>query len=45
MLATQNIYVGSNTAEAGVFVQQDTLTYYIDHGAYTGRIIPPKPPQ
>ena len=45
MMATQNIYIGSDTSGAGVFVQQDTLTYYIDHGAYTGIIIPPKPPQ
>jgi len=45
MAATQNIYIGSDVSGAGVFVQQDTLTYYIDHGAYTGIIVPPKPPQ
>jgi hypothetical protein len=44
MTAVQNIYVGSNTSGAGMFVQQDTLTYYIDHGAHTGIIVPPKPP-
>jgi len=42
-VATQNIKVGSDMT-GGVFVQQDTLTYYLDQGGgHTGIIIPPKP--
>lgn len=44
MKAPQNIQVGSSSQGSGVFVQQDNLTYYIDNGAHTSIVVPPKPP-
>jgi hypothetical protein len=43
--APQSIYIGSSTSGAGRFVQSDTLTWYIDHGAHTQIVIPPLPPE
>jgi hypothetical protein len=42
--APQVIYVGSDTTGAGVLVQTDTLTYYIDQGNHTGITAPSQPP-
>ena len=44
LLVPQTIYVGSTTVLA-VQVQSDDLTYYIDHGAHTSIVTPPRPPQ
>ncbi len=40
----QSIYVGSSDTGAGVLVQTDILTYYIDQGKHTS-ITSPDPPQ
>jgi hypothetical protein len=44
-MVQQTIYVGSDTAGAGVVAQTDFLTYYLDQGADTSIVLPPPPPQ
>jgi hypothetical protein len=44
-MVRQTIYVGSDTAGAGVVAQTDFLTYYLDQGADTTIVLPPPPPQ
>jgi hypothetical protein len=40
----QTIRVASATAGAGVLVQTDTQTYYIDQGNHTNVVVPSQPP-
>jgi hypothetical protein len=41
----QNQFVGSSTTGNGVFVQNDFLGYYIDHGQHDVIVVPPGPPE